>query len=51
MSQTNKGRKLSEETKRKLSEVQKGVKRGPTPEETKRKISESLKGVKRSNLL
>lgn len=38
----------SEETKKKMSEWQKGIKRKPLSEETKRKISEALKGKKKS---
>lgn len=41
------GRKHSEETRKKISEMQKGSKRNPCPEETKRKISEANKGQKR----
>ena len=37
-------RKLTEETKRKISEAQKGIPRGPHTEEEKRHISEALKG-------
>lgn len=39
-----KGHKHSEETKKKISEAQKGYKRGPTSKETKKKISNSLNG-------
>jgi group I intron endonuclease len=38
------GHKHSEETRRKLSEVKKGKKRGPVSEEAKKKMSEALKG-------
>jgi len=38
------GRKHTEEAKRKLSEAQTGKKRGPTSEETKSKLSEANKG-------
>ena len=41
VSEANKGKKLSEETKKKLSEANKGKK---LPEETKRKMSEAAKG-------
>lgn len=41
----NKGRKLSEETKLKISLKIRGKKRKPLSEETKRKISESNKGM------
>ncbi len=40
----NKYRKVSEETRKKLSESHKGKKLGPMKEETKRKLSESKKG-------
>lgn len=50
----NKNKHLSEETKRKLSELNKGEKNPnygkPRSEETKRKISETKKGVKRGPL-
>ena len=42
----NKGKKLSEETKRKMSESHKGIKHS---EEAKRKISEAKKGIKYSD--
>lgn len=45
---TQKGKKLSEEHRRKLSESQKGKKRKPLSEETKRKIGEASKGRKAS---
>jgi hypothetical protein len=38
------GNKLSEATKKKISEAHKGVKRNPMSEESKKKLSESLKG-------
>lgn len=41
---SKKGNKLSVETKRKLSEANKGKSRGPMSEESKRKLSESMKG-------
>ena len=37
-------RKLTDETKRKIANSHKGIKRGPLSEETKRKLSESKKG-------
>ena len=40
----NKGKTLSEETKRKMSEARKGKKYGPLSDEHKRKMSETLKG-------
>lgn len=40
------GKKHTEETKRHISEIQKGQKRGPCPEETRKKISEAQKGRK-----
>ena len=50
LSEQRKGKKMSEETKRKLSVANKGKIKGPTgkkmSEETKRKISESKKGKK-----
>lgn len=46
ISESMKGKKHSEETKRKISETQKGIKRGPMSEEWKQKISESNKGKK-----
>ena len=39
---------LSEETKRKISEANKGKKGKPHSEESKRKISEAMKGIERS---
>lgn len=42
----NRGRKHSEEFRRKISEIQRGQKRKPLSEETKRKISEAQKGKK-----
>ena len=42
--EANTGKKHTEESKRKMSEVKKGVKRGPLSEETKRKMSEAKKG-------
>lgn len=44
----NKGKMLSEEHRRKISETMKGkhLKRGPMSEETKRKLSEAIKGRK-----
>ena len=47
-SEYNKGKKLSEETKKKISESSKGKKHKSFSEETKKKISESKKG-KQSN--
>ena len=44
----NKGKHLSEETKKNLSEALKGKKRGPFSEETKRKMSEAHKGMQPS---
>jgi hypothetical protein len=44
---TLKGQKLSEETKRKMSEARKGKKRKPFSEEWKRKIGLAHKGKKR----
>lgn len=46
----NKGKTFSEEHRRKISESQKGKKRGPLSEEARRKISESQKGTKRGPL-
>ena len=46
ISQRNKGKVLSEETKLKISKAKKGVKRGPMSEEQKKKISKSLIGNK-----
>ena len=43
MSAAQKGRELTEEHRRKISEAQLGKKRGPRSEETKRKISETNK--------
>ena len=43
------GRKLSEETKQKMSLSRKGKKKGPMSEETKRKISKAKKGIKTWN--
>jgi len=40
----NKGKKMSEETRKRMSESQKGIKRNSPSEETRRKISEKLKG-------
>ena len=37
-----KGSKMSEETRRKISEAKKGRKRAPFSEETKRKISKTM---------
>ncbi len=45
--QINKGRKLTEEHKRNISEGNKGKQRPPVSEETRRKISESLLGTAR----
>ena len=45
----NKGKHLSEETKRKISEAQKGKKLGPLSEEHKRKIAETMAGKKRGS--
>ena len=42
------GRVLSEESRKKISNAQKGKKDGPMSEETKRKISDSNKGKKRT---
>ena len=39
LSQKRRGVKFTEETKKKISEAHKGVKRGPMSEETKKKIS------------
>lgn len=44
MSELNKGKHLSVETKRKISERQKGRPKGPKSEEHKQKLSKSLKG-------
>ena len=44
ISENQKGKKLSEETKRKLSRVLKGRKKPPFTKEHKRKLSEALKG-------
>lgn len=44
----NLGKRTSEETKRKLSEFNRGKKIGPFSEEHKRKISEALKGKSKS---
>lgn len=44
----NYGKPRSEETKRKISEANKGRLRGPLPEETKVKMSEAHKGKKKS---
>ena len=44
MSESRKGHKLSEETKRRMSEAHKGKLSAPRSEETKRKISEARKG-------
>lgn len=44
ISQIKKGRQVSEEHKRKISETLKGRKNGPCSEERKRKVSEALKG-------
>jgi hypothetical protein len=49
ISQRTKGRKMSDETKAKLSAAHKGVKHGPLPEETRRKISEAERGEKHHN--
>lgn len=46
-----KGKKLSEEAKRKMSEAKKGKKRVPLSEEHKRKISESQKARLRNKHL
>ena len=43
-SEAQKGKKHSEETKRKIGEAQKGRKRPPRSEEWKRKMSEAKKG-------
>ena len=43
--ETNTGKKHTEESKRKMSEAKKGVKRGPHTEESKRKMSEAKKQV------
>ena len=48
MSENNKGKILSEETKMKISESQIGKKRGPMSEETKLKISNANKGKPKS---
>ena len=45
-SERNTGKKLSEETKRKMSESRTGMIRNPHTEETKKKISEKQKGNK-----
>lgn len=45
---SKKGKKLSEEHRRKISESMKGKKRKPFTEETRRKMSESHKGKHRS---
>ena len=45
MSEIDKGRKLSEEHKRKLNEMKKGRKRAPFSEEYRRKMSEAGKQV------
>jgi hypothetical protein len=47
LSQKLKGRKLSEETRRKMSESRRGKKRGSCSAETKKKISEALRGQER----
>ena len=47
ISESMKGKTCSEETKKKISDPQKGKKRGPCSEETKRKMSNSHKGKKR----
>lgn len=44
-----KGKKFSEEHKRKISEAKKGKKLGPHSEERKRKMSEAHKGKKRGH--
>lgn len=44
-----KGKKLSEEAKKKVSEALKGKKRAPCSEETKKKISEANKGKNKGN--
>lgn len=46
LSESQKGRHLSIETRHKLSESHKGVKKGPHSAEAKRKMSEAKKGVK-----
>ena len=48
ISEAQKGRIFSEETKRKMSEAAKGRKRGPHSEESKRKMSEAAKKRKLS---
>ena len=48
ISQKNKGKPKSEETKLKISKAKKGVKRGPMSKEQKEKISKSLIGNKRA---
>jgi len=47
ISESMKGKICSEETKKKISDPQKGKKRSPCSEETKRKMSNSHKGKKR----
>lgn len=48
ISENNKGKKLSEESRKKMSMAKKGVKRKPHSEETKRKIGESNRGRRMS---
>ena len=54
MSESQKGKKFSEEHKRKLSEAKKGRKNPmygkPRSKATKRKISEAMKGRKKSRI-
>ena len=46
ISEANKGKKLSEEHKKKISISGRGIKKNPRSEETKRKLSEANKGKK-----
>ena len=54
MSEANKGRKKSEETKMKMSDAKKGKNNPmygkPRSKATKRKISEAMKGRKKSRI-